>query len=307
MDILKELKAHAEQVEVIDLENETTTVEYESNRLKTSTVDETRGTAVRVVRKGRLGFSASSDPKAWTKLAANAFLAQRISSINSISALCEISDADISEISYAVGSDTRIGSKFLNASIGFGGSCFKKDILNLVYIARSYGLSEVADYWEMVVKINEYQQERLVKNIIAVMFNSIVDKKIALFGFAFKANTGDTRESPGVYVAKKLLEERAVLSITDPKALENARLDLAGMESRVSYDDDPYQAAFGASAIVIVTEWDKFKRLNYRSIYQNMRKPAFIFDGRNILNHQELFDIGFNVYPLGKPCLTQLD
>jgi UDPglucose 6-dehydrogenase len=238
---------------------------------------------------------------------ANAFLAQRISSINSISALCEISDADISEISYAVGSDTRIGSKFLNASIGFGGSCFKKDILNLVYIARGYGLSEVADYWEMVVKINEYQQERLVKNIIAVMFNSIVDKKIALFGFAFKANTGDTRESPGVYVAKKLLEERAVLSITDPKALENARLDLAGMESRVSYEDDPYQAAFGASAIVIVTEWDKFKRLNYRSIYQNMRKPAFIFDGRNILNHQELFDIGFNVYPLGKPCLTQLD
>jgi UDPglucose 6-dehydrogenase len=218
-----------------------------------------------------------------------------------------MSDADISEISYAVGSDTRIGSKFLNASIGFGGSCFKKDILNLVYIARSYGLSEVADYWETVVKINEYQQERLVKNIIAVMFNSIVDKKIALFGFAFKANTGDTRESPGVYVAKKLLEERATLSITDPKALENARLDLAGMESRVSYEDDPYRAAFGASAIVIVTEWDIFKRLNYESIYQNMRKPAFIFDGRNILNHRELFDIGFNVYPLGKPCLTQLD
>lgn len=242
-----------------------------------------------------------------SKLVANAFLAQRISSINSISALCETTEADISEISYAVGADNRIGSKFLNASVGFGGSCFKKDILNLVYIARSYGLAEVADYWEMVVKINEYQQQRFVTNIVKAMFNTVVDKKIALFGFAFKANTGDTRESPGKYVAKKLLEEKAILSITDPQALDNARLDLAGMDGNLCYEMDPYQAALNASAIVIVTEWDVFKGLDYGRIFENMRKPAFIFDGRNILNHQKLFRIGFNVYPIGKPSLTHFE
>ena len=242
-----------------------------------------------------------------SKLVANAFLAQRISSINSISALCETTEADISEISYAVGADNRIGSKFLNASVGFGGSCFKKDILNLVYIARSYGLTEVADYWEMVVKINEYQQQRFVTNIVKAMFNTVVGKKIALFGFAFKANTGDTRESPGKYVAKKLLEEKAILSITDPQALDNARIDLAGVDGDVSYEIDPYQAALNASAIVIVTEWDFFKGLDYGRIFENMRKPAFIFDGRNILSHPHLFKIGFNVYPIGKPSLTHFE
>jgi len=242
-----------------------------------------------------------------SKLVANAFLAQRISSINSISALCEKTEADVSEIAYAVGTDSRIGSKFLNASLGFGGSCFKKDILNLVYIARSYGLTEVADYWESVIKINEYQQERFVRNIIKAMFNTIVDKKIALFGFAFKANTGDTRESPGKHVAKKLLEEKAILSITDPQALDNARSDLAGADGNVCYEIDPYKAALNTSAIVIVTEWDVFKSLDYGRIFENMRKPAFIFDGRNILNHRHLFKIGFNVYPIGKPSLTHFE
>ena len=242
-----------------------------------------------------------------SKLVANAFLAQRISSINSISALCETTEADISEISYAVGADSRIGPKFLNASVGFGGSCFKKDILNLVYIATSYGLTEVADYWKSVIKINEYQQERFVTNIIKAMFNTVVDKKIALFGFAFKANTGDTRESPGKYVAKKLLEERAILSITDPQALDNARLDLAGMDGNVFYEIDSYQATLNASAIVIVTEWEIFEHLDYERIFEKMKKPAFIFDGRNILNHQRLFKIGFNVYRIGKPGLTHFE
>ena len=239
-----------------------------------------------------------------SKLVANAFLAQRISSINAVSALCEKTEADVSEIARAVGADKRIGSKFLNASVGFGGSCFKKDILNLVYIARNYGLDEVADYWEMVVRMNEYQQNRFVANILKVMFNTVVDKKIALFGFAFKANTGDTRESPGIHIAKKLLEERAVLSVTDPKALDNAKLDLAGTDERVSYEVDPYIAARDASAIVVITEWDLFKNLNYDQIYKSMEKPALIFDGRNILDHQQLFKIGFNVFPIGKPPLT---
>jgi len=242
-----------------------------------------------------------------SKLVANAVLAQRISSINSISALCEKADADISEISFAIGSDSRIGSKFLNASLGFGGSCFKKDILNLVYIARSYGLFEVADYWEMVIKINEYQKERFIRNIIETMFNTVVNKKIALFGFAFKANTTDTRESPGIYVAKKLIEEKALLSITDPKALENAKIDLAGMDSTVVYEPDPYKATDDASAIVLVTEWETFKALDYESILKRMKKPAFVFDGRNILNRRQLFDIGFNVYAIGKPPLNHFD
>jgi len=239
-----------------------------------------------------------------SKLVANAFLAQRISSINSISALCEKTEADISEISFAIGSDRRIGSKFLNASVGFGGSCFKKDILNLVYIAESYGLDEVAEYWEMVVKINEYQQERFVARIVNAMFNTAVDKKIAIFGFAFKANTGDTRESPAKYIVKKLLEEKAILSITDPQALTNARMDLAGMDGQIAFEADPYKAANEASAIVLITEWDEFKRLDYDMIYKKMRKPALIFDGRNILDHQTLFSLGFDVYPIGKPSLT---
>jgi len=194
-----------------------------------------------------------------SKLVANAFLAQRISSINAVSALCEKTDADIAEISYAVGSDSRIGPKFLNASIGFGGSCFKKDILNLVYIAKSYGLTEVADYWEMVVSMNEYQKQRFVQQIVKEMFNTVAEKKIAIFGFAFKANTGDSRESPAIYVTRKLLEERAYVSITDPKALKNAREDLKGIDSRVTYESDPYKAAEGAFAIAILTEWEQYK------------------------------------------------
>jgi UDPglucose 6-dehydrogenase len=239
-----------------------------------------------------------------SKLVANAFLAQRISSINAISALCEKTDADVAEISFAVGSDTRIGSRFLNASIGFGGSCFKKDILNLVYICRSYGLHEVADYWEKVIKMNDYQQERFIKKIIREMFNTIVAKKIVLLGFAFKANTGDTRESPGIYVAKKLLEERAALVICDPQALGNARKDLAGLDGEVVYEPDPYRAAETAHAIAVITEWEIFKKLDFEKIFAIMRKPAFIFDGRNILDHQRLFQIGFNVFPVGKPSLT---
>jgi len=241
-----------------------------------------------------------------SKLVANAFLAQRISSINSISALCEKTDADIAEISYAIGSDRRIGSKFLNASVGFGGSCFKKDILNLAYIAEGYGLREVAEYWKKVVEINDYQQERFVGNIIKAMFNTVVGKRIAIFGFAFKANTGDTRESPAKFIVRKLLEEKAILSITDPQALENARIDLAGVEGEITFERDPYRAADGASAIVLVTEWDEFKTLNYEAIYKRMKKPALIFDGRNILEHQKFFALGFNIYPIGKPSLTYL-
>ena len=235
-----------------------------------------------------------------SKLVANAFLAQRISSINAVSALCEKTDADVSEISFAVGSDTRIGPRFLNASIGFGGSCFKKDILNLVYICRSYGLNEVADYWQAVIAINEYQQERFVKKIIKEMFNTIVGKKIVLLGFAFKANTGDTRESPGIHVARKLLEERAELVISDPQALENARKDLDGLAGSVEYEPDPYRAAVDAQGLAVITEWESFKKLDFKKIFASMRKPAFVFDGRNILDHQELFNIGFNVFRWAK-------
>ena len=240
-----------------------------------------------------------------SKLTANAFLAQRISSINSISALCEKTEADVQEVAYAIGTDSRIGSKFLQASVGFGGSCFKKDILNLVYICEHYGLQEVADYWESVVRINEYQENRFVQNMLAAMFNTVADRKIALFGFAFKKDTGDTRESPAIYVAKKLVEEEAALAISDPKALKNARTDLQDVDqSRISFVEDPYEAARDAHAIAIMTEWDLYKELDYKQIFDSMEKPAFIFDGRNILPHRELFEIGFNVFPLGKSALT---
>ena len=239
-----------------------------------------------------------------SKLTANAFLAQRISSINSISALCEETGANIHEVAHAVGTDSRIGQKFLDASVGFGGSCFKKDIFNLVYLCRHYGLDEVADYWESVVKMNEYQVERFVLKMLKSMFNTVTGKKIALFGFAFKANTGDTRESPAIYVTKKLLNEMANVAISDPKALENAKIELKDFKENVEYCSDPYVAAKNAHAIAVLTEWECYKTLDYKKIFASMEKPAFIFDGRNTLPHKELFEMGFNVIPLGMPELN---
>lgn len=239
-----------------------------------------------------------------SKLAANAFLAQRISSINAISALCEQTEANVDEVAHAIGLDNRLGPRFLKASVGFGGSCFKKDILNLVYLCEHYGLQDVAAYWEQVVSMNEHQQARFVSNMVSAMFNTIAGKKVALFGAAFKANTNDTRESPALTVCRALLEEQAEVVITDPRALNNARFDLRDVTDRVSFEEDPYAAAEGAHAIAIMTEWSQFTTLDYKAIYKSMVKPAFIFDGRNILNRQQIHAIGFNVYSIGNPPLT---
>lgn len=241
-----------------------------------------------------------------TKLAANAFLAQRISSINAISALCERTEADVSEVAHAIGTDSRIGPKFLRASVGFGGSCFKKDILNLVYLCDYYNLPEVAHYWEQVVKMNEYQESRFVSNMLTAMFNTVAGKRIALFGAGFKAHTNDTRESPALAVCRTLLEERAKIVMTDPKAMDNARADLGALADQVTFEPDPYQAAAGAYAIAVLTEWPQFAELDYTRIFTSMVKPAFIFDGRNILNHAALHKLGFNVYAIGKPALEHL-
>jgi UDPglucose 6-dehydrogenase len=238
-----------------------------------------------------------------SKLVANSFLAQRISSINSISALCEKVDADVREVANAIGKDSRIGDKFLNASVGFGGSCFKKDILNLVYLCETYGLNDVAEYLEGIVKINEYQSTRFVQTIMKAMFNTITNKRIALFGFAFKANTSDTRETAALSVTKKLMMEKAHVVISDPKAIKNAKNDLKDYGNDIEYEEDPYNAAKGAHAIAVATEWDLYKTLDYKKIYKDMEKPAFIFDGRNILDHEQLFKIGFEVHPIGRPPL----
>ena len=240
-----------------------------------------------------------------SKLVANAFLAQRISSINSISALAEATEADVEEVARAIGMDSRIGPKFLRSSVGFGGSCFQKDILNLVYICRHYGLHEVADYWHSVVKINDYQKSRFVGRILASMFNTIVGKRIAVFGFAFKANTGDTRETPAIAVCRQLLEERAELVVTDPAALANAKKDLAAVADRVVFEPDPYQAAKGAHALVFLTEWPEYQKLDFKKLYAAMVKPAFLFDGRNFLDHQALHKLGFEVHAIGKPSLKR--
>jgi UDPglucose 6-dehydrogenase len=241
-----------------------------------------------------------------SKLVANAFLAQRISSINAIAALCEKTEADVSQVARAVGMDARIGSKFLNASVGFGGSCFKKDILNLVYICEYYGLNEAARYWKSVIDINEYQKSHFVVTMLSAMFNTLSGKRICLFGFAFKADTGDTRESPAIHIAMRLIEEQADLVITDPKALANAKADLKGFEGKVQFVADPYEAAAGSHAIAIMTEWSQFREMDYERIYRSMEKPAFVFDGRNVVDHQKLYQLGFNVYPIGKPALTHL-
>jgi UDPglucose 6-dehydrogenase len=242
-----------------------------------------------------------------SKLVSNAFLAQRISSINSISGLCEVTGADVDEVARAVGKDSRIGPKFLRAGVGFGGSCFRKDILNLVYLCEHFGLQPVADFWGQVITMNDYQMERFVQRMLKAMFTSVVDKKIALFGFAFKPDTGDTRDSPAIYISKMLLKERARLYITDPHALKNAQRDLEGVEGEIVYEPDPYKAAEGAHAIALMTEWDQYKKLDYKRIFDSMEKPAFLFDGRNHLDHQALFDLGFNVHAIGKPDRTQFE
>ena len=239
-----------------------------------------------------------------SKLVANAFLAQRISSINAIANLCEKTEADIAEVAHAIGMDSRIGPRFLRASVGFGGSCFKKDILNLVYLCERYSLYEVAAYWEQVIKMNEYQEARFVSKMVTAMFNTIAGKRIALFGIAFKANTSDTRESPALAVCRALLEEQAKVVITDPYAMDNARADLGVAAEQVVFEPDPYVAAKDAHAIAVLTEWPRFAELDYQAIHESMVKPAFVFDGRNILDHKELHTIGFNVYAIGKPPLT---
>lgn len=242
-----------------------------------------------------------------SKLAANAFLAQRISSINSIANLCEKTEADITEVAKAIGADSRIGSRFLRASVGFGGSCFKKDILNLVYLCEYYGLPEVANYWEQVVTMNEFQKDNFVSKMVESMFNTIAGKRIALFGVAFKANTSDTRESAAFGVCKALLEERAHVVVTDPYALDNFKTDLKDDSNKVEFELDPYIAAQESHAIAILTEWPQYSDLDYQKIFSSMTQPAFIFDGRNILDHRMLYDIGFNVLAVGKPSRIHFD
>jgi len=244
-----------------------------------------------------------------SKLTANAFLAQRISSINALSALCEKTEADIEEVARAIGSDSRIGPKFLKTSVGFGGSCFQKDILNLVYICRSLGLQEVADYWEQVIIMNDYQKRRFADNIIKTLYNTVSGKKIAFLGWAFKKDTNDTRETAAMYVADILMEDKAVISVFDPKVKhEQMFADVDYLNSRTEKENrellkpqtDPYEACKSAHAIAILTEWDEFVNYDWQKIYDNMMKPAFVFDGRNILNKEKLQKIGFVFYGIGK-------
>ena len=243
-----------------------------------------------------------------SKLTANAFLAQRVSSINALSELCEKTGADVNEVARAIGMDSRIGSKFLKSSVGFGGSCFQKDILNLVYIAKSYGLNEVADYWEQVIIMNDHQKRRFAKNIIKTLYNTVSGKKIAFLGWAFKKDTNDTRESAAIYVADDLLSEQATVAVYDPKVgEEQIQFDLNYLETRSESENqkgvqvmtNAYDACKNAHAIAVLTEWDEFKTQDWQKIYDNMLKPAFVFDGRNILNKKELEKIGFIYQGIG--------
>lgn len=248
-----------------------------------------------------------------SKLVANAFLAQRVSSINSISALCEATGADVLEISRAVGMDDRIGKRFLQPSVGFGGSCFQKDILNLVYLCETYGLTECANYWNQVVLMNDFQKKRFSEKMVGKMFNTITGKKIAMLGYAFKKDTGDVRETPSMFVLRDLLQEGAKVFVYDPQVKrEDMWIEMdytcgvnhdntPGLDDSVITAEDAYDACDGAHAMCILTEWDEFKELDYERIYKSMAKPAFIFDGRNLLDSEQLRSIGFEVHAIGKP------
>ena len=238
-----------------------------------------------------------------TKLAANAFLAQRVSSINAIAGLCEATGADVDEVARVIGADRRIGPKFLKAGPGFGGSCFKKDVLNLVYLCETFGLHTAAEYWMGVIKMNDHQQERIVSRLFRAMFNTLANKKIAIFGFAFKADTGDTRETPAGTVARLLNDEHVCLSITDPKAIPNAKKDLEDLlctPTPPTYTSDPYVAAKDADAILLMTDWSEYPALDWTKLYKSMRKPALVFDTRNCLDADKLRKIGFTVLNIGK-------
>ena len=244
-----------------------------------------------------------------SKLTANAFLAQRVSSINAISELCEYTGANVNEVSKAIGMDSRIGSKFLKASVGFGGSCFQKDILNLVYIARTYNLNQVADYWEQVIILNDHQKRRFSDRLIKTLYNTVSGKKIAMLGWAFKKDTNDTRESAAIYVADHLLDEQANVSIYDPQVpKEKVLTDINYLNTRteeensagITYTTSPYETVKDAHAIAIMTEWDEFKTYDWEKVYKQMKKPAFIFDGRNLLDKQKMNKIGFEYYSIGQ-------
>ncbi len=245
-----------------------------------------------------------------SKLTANAFLAQRVSSINSISALCEKTGADISEVAKAVGMDYRIGQHFLKSGPGFGGSCFKKDILNLVYICKLYGLNEVANYWKEVLKINHWQQNRLTNIIVKKLFGTVTNKKIGILGFAFKANTNDTRESPAIKICSNLLLEGAKLSIYDPKVkfqeisdslknLDNTENDSYKTDDSICMASSYEQLAKGSDAILILTEWVEFKKIEWLKITKLMRKPSWIFDCRDIVDINQFRESEINIWKLG--------
>lgn len=252
-----------------------------------------------------------------SKLTANAFLAQRVSSINAISALCEKTEADVDEVARAIGADSRIGSKFLKASVGFGGSCFQKDILNLVYLCNFFGLPEVADYWEQVIILNDYQKKRFAQNIISTLFNTVSDKKIAILGWAFKKDTNDTRESAAIYVVADLLENQANVSIYDPQVSEGkiiedllylntldnikySHITLESIKDRITVTKTPLETCKDSHAIAVLTEWDEFNEYDWNHIHRGMKKPAFVFDGRNLLDMEKLTSIGFECYSIGK-------
>lgn len=258
-----------------------------------------------------------------SKLASNAFLAQRLSSINAMATICESTGADIDEVSRAIGMDSRIGSSYLKAGIGFGGSCFQKDVLNLVYLSECLNLNEIADYWYKVIEMNDYQRTRAARRIVKCLHNTVNDKRLAIFGFAFKANTGDTRESSAKYICSQLLEEGAQLRIYDPKVpydkirsdLSNCRQPYSGCTKNINHQtsstsspafdnniqlfDDPYDCALDCHAIVICTDWDEFLHYDYSRIYYGMAKPAFIFDGKRLLNSDALRKLGFNIESVG--------
>jgi UDPglucose 6-dehydrogenase len=248
-----------------------------------------------------------------SKLVANAFLAQRVSSINSISALCEATGADVTEISRAVGMDDRIGKRFLQSSVGFGGSCFQKDILNLVYLCETYGLQECAEYWRQVIAMNDFQKKRFSEKVVSSMFNTVTGKKIAIMGYAFKKDTGDVRETPSMFVVRDLIQENAKIHIYDPQVSREDMWSEMSYTCGVNHDNTPrldesvitatdaYAACDGAHALCILTEWDEFKTLDYKKIYDSMAKPAFLFDGRLLLDHKALREIGFEVHAIGKP------
>jgi UDPglucose 6-dehydrogenase len=237
------------------------------------------------------------------KHAANAFLAMKISFINAVSAVCERAGADIEDVARGIGTDTRIGTRFLRAGIGYGGSCFPKDLAAFRAVAEELGID--FDLLAEVERINVDQRQRFLEKVRTALGGRLRGRRIAALGISFKPGTDDVRESPALDIVRALVEEGCQVSVYDPVAIETARKEMIGIEARVRFANSPYAAAKNVDATVILTDWNEFAMMDLERLRGAMREPVLV-DGRNLFSPDAMAELGFTYISVGRPAVTTL-